>query len=175
MSKRTAAAVAAMAACLVGFGPAVASAASTPTPAQRSCDRAPWQAKIQGRPDYHAGTGGGDYLWHDRNGFHLRVTHHRNDRAVFGGQIVSTAPMRKDAVRLEGRDVAALSANRKVLTFRFYNYGHTDGINFHTDCARELSVRWLHRDGEPLAVSHINLGARSAHPAHVPFTVHRAS
>jgi hypothetical protein len=175
MSKRIAAVVAASAAALVGFVPAAGAVASTPTPTQKACDRAPWEAKIQGRPDYHPGTVSGDYLWHDTNGFHLRVTHHRNDRAVFAGRIVSSAPMRKDAVRLEGRDYAALSANRKVLTFRFYNYGHTDGVNFHTDCARALSVRWLNRDGKPLAHSHINLGAASAHPAHVPFTVHRAS
>lgn len=171
-----AAGAAAAATCLTGLA-APASAATTPTPSAKAaaCDRAPWEAKVQGVPSaYHPGAVGGDYLWHDRHGFHLRITHHSNERFVYSGAIVSTAPMRKDAVKLEGKDVAALSANRKVLSFRFYNYGHTDGINFHTDCASALTVKWLHRDGARMSTSHVYLGAKSAHPAHIPFLVHRA-
>jgi hypothetical protein len=169
---------AAVAAGLIGLaGPAGASTATTgPTPSAKAaaCDKAAWEAKVQGRPSaYHPGAASGDYLWHDSHGFHLRVTHHSTDRAVYTGQIVSSAAMRKDAVRLEGRDSVALSANRKVLSFRFYNYGHTDGVNFHTDCAGTLTVKWLHRDGDRLGRTHVYLGAKSAHPAHVPFVVHR--
>jgi hypothetical protein len=166
---------AAAAACLTGIA-APASASSTPAPSAKAaaCDKAPWQARVQAMPSaYHPGAASGDYLWHDSHGFHLRVTHHTSDRAVYTGEIVSSAPMRKEAVKLEGRDVAALSANRKVLSFRFYNYGHTDGINFHTDCATALEVKWLHRSGVRLSSSHVYLGAKSAHPAHIPFVVRR--
>jgi hypothetical protein len=178
MHRRVALAVAgtaAGAACLTGLAsPASASTAPTPSARAAACDRAPWEAKVQGLPSaYHPGAAGGDYLWHDSNGFHLRVTHHSTERFVYSGQIVSPAPMRKDAVQLEGKDVAALSADRRVLTFRFLNYGHTDGINFHTDCAAALTVRSLRRDGARMLASHVYLGAKSVHPAQIPFVVHR--
>ncbi len=174
-TSRAVAVLAVSAACLTGLAPAAAAAATTPTPSPtaRACDRAPWEARVQGAPHYRSGAASGDYLWHDRRGFHLRVTHRSNDRAVFSGTLVSSAPMRRDPVRLEGRDYAVLSANRKVLSFRFYNYGHTDGVNFHTDCARALTIRTLHRNGNPLPTSAVYLGATKAHPADIPFTVHR--
>lgn len=174
---------AAAAACLTGLAPAAsaspASASTTPASPPPSataaaCDKTPWEAKVQGRPSaYHAGAASGDYLWHNSTGFHLRVTHHSTDRTAYTGKIVSSAPMRLDPVKLEGRDTVALSADRKVLSFRFYNFGRTDGVNFHTDCAQSLQVGWLHRAGHRVALDHVFLGATSAHPAHIPFTVHR--
>jgi hypothetical protein len=167
---------AAAAACLTGLAPAASASTTpaTPSPKAAACDKTPWEAQVQGRPDaYHAGAASGDYLWHNSTGFRLRVTHHSSDRTAYTGKIVSSAPMRLDPVKLEGRDTVALSANREVLTFRFYNFGHTDGINFHTDCASALRVGWLHRSGHRVATDHVFLGAKSAHPAHIPFTVHR--
>lgn len=175
---------AAAAACIIGLSPAASAAtpattpSSTPAPSAKAaaCDRAPWEAKVQGRPNaYHPGAASGDYLWHNRTGFHLRVTHHRTDRAVYSGRIVSSAPMRLDPVKLEGKDTVAISANHRIIYFRFDNHGRTDGINFHTDCARALTVSWLHRSGHRLPKDHVFLGAKAAHPAHIPFTVHRRS
>jgi hypothetical protein len=162
---------------LGGFGfaaPAVAGA-STPSAAAAACDRAPWQAVVQGAPaGFGAGSPGGDYLWHDTHGFHLRVTHGRNhDRRIYSGVITSSAPMRMDRVRLEKGDVAKLSANHRTLVFVFANHGYIDGVNFHTECAGALTVSRLHVGGRDLTAKGVYLGATKAHPAHVPFTVHR--
>ncbi len=186
-SRRTtlAAAMAAAALSATGFGLLAAPAgaatsaltASSPAPsaAAAACDRAPWEAKVQGTPKgFGAGSASGDYLWHDRHGFHLRVTHGKNhDQRVYSGQINSSAPMRVDRVQLEKGDSVKLAANRKSLVFVFANHGYLDGINFHTDCAKALTVSKLHVGSRNLTRSHVYLGHTKAHPAQVPFSVHR--
>jgi len=170
---RTAVAAAVVvAASALGATPAFA--ATTPTPAQATCDRAPWQAAVQGSPNLKPGQTSGVYLWHTSTGFHLAVTHANTDKAVYRGILVASAPMRYTPVRLEGRDTVALSANRRVLTFTFYNYGHIDGVSFHTDCASTLTVSHLTRGATALPATHVFLGAHRVHPARVPFTVHRS-
>lgn len=71
--------------------PAQADAATTspaPSAAAQACDRTPWEAKVEGAPQgFGSGSPSGDYLWHDRTGFHLRVTHVRNDQKVYSGVI----------------------------------------------------------------------------------------
>lgn len=129
---------------------------------------------MQGAPaGFDAGDRGGDYLWHDQSGFHLRVTHRGDDRVVYSGVISSPTPMRIDPVRLEKGDVAKLSADHRSLTFVFADYGHIDGVNFHTDCAGQLTVADLNAGNQKLPASRVYLGARRVHPAHVPFIVHR--
>jgi hypothetical protein len=159
---------------------AMSSAAQTSTPTQPAaaspadCDRAPLADRVQGQPaGFDAGDKGGDYLWHDTNGFHLRVTHRGDDRAVYTGAIHSPTPMRIDPVRLETGDAAQLSADHRTLTFRFADYGHIDGVDFHTDCAPRLHVGDLSVGGQPLPAQRVYLGANRTHPATVPFTLRR--
>jgi hypothetical protein len=173
--------VAALAGSMVaGIGPSVAATTSasttstTPTAAAKACDRTPWEARVQGTPKHvEAGARGGDYLWHSKTGFHLRVTHITKDRVVYSGTIHSSAPMRMEKVKLEKGDVATLSTDRRTIEFAFANHGYIDGINFHTDCAATLTVSHLNRGNKALAKSHVYLGAHKVHPHHVPFTVHR--
>lgn len=152
-----------------------ASTDPTPTAAQAACDRAPWQPRVQGQPKaFHAGARSGDYLWHSTDGFHLRVTHGGSHAGrVYAGEITSGRPMRVEPVKLEGGDTVGLSANHKTIYFRFVNHGYVDGINFHTDCARTLTLSHLTVDGHALPKDRIDLGYYSQHPAHVPFTVRR--
>jgi len=166
----------AAAACLTGFAGSASAGTPSPTPSAKAaaCDKAPWAPRVQGAPtSFHAGGAGGDYLWHNSTGFHLRVTHRSNDRAVYSGVITSPTPMRKDAVRLEGTDVVALSSDRKTLVFRFANYGHVDGVNFHTDCASHLTLSRLYVGSTQLPTYRVYLGSKEAHPAHIPFTLTR--
>ena len=138
------------------------------------CDRAPWSPRVQGRPkSFSGGDRGGDYLWHDLDGFHLRVTHKANERVVYTGVIHSSAPMTMDRVRLEKGDAVALSADRRTIVFAFANHGHVDGVNFHTACAGRLTVSRLHAGSHRLPADRVYLGAFGVHPAHVPFTLHR--
>jgi len=153
---------------------ALAAPAGASTPSPSVCDKAPWEAAVQGRPaGFGAGSLTGDYLWHDKTGFHLRVTHVKHDKRAYSGEVHASAPMRMERVRLEKGDRVFLSHNRRTILFRFVNHGAIDGINFHTDCATKLTVSHLRVAGHRLATDHVYLGATKAHPAAIPFTVHR--
>jgi len=164
------------------LGPAAALAAS-PAPADvaapattttaATCIDGHWPLSVQGQPTlFHAGAAAGDYVWHDAGGWHLRVTHRGTARAVFTGRIVSSAPMTATPIRLEGRDVIALSADRLTLTYRLYNYGHVDGIDIRTACARRLAFSGS-LNGVKLPTWRIWIGHRNRHPLQNPFTVVR--
>src|SRR4051812_8735704 len=153
-----------------------ASASAAPSPTAAACDRAPWEAKVQGAPaGFGAGSPSGDYLWHDRRGFHLRVTHAAHDRRVYRGVLTSSAPMKIDRGRLERGDRVALSNNHRTLVFAFATHGYLDGVNFPTFCAARVTVSHLRVGDHRLGATHVYLGATKAHPAAVPFTVHRAA
>ena len=77
-------------------------------------------------------------------------------------------------MKLEGRDFVALSADRKTITYRLYNYGKVDGFNFRTACARTLKFTGF-RSGDKLPVSRIWIGHDNRHPLQNPFVVTRVS
>ena len=162
----TTAAVAAMA----DTTPAPTPTVTTPTPAA-DCDALP--AGVKGKPvGLAAGSRGGDYIWHDKDGWHLRVTHATDDKRVYTGVIHSTKPMTKEPVALEKTDSVKLSADRKTLTFSFANYGFIDGVDFTTDCSQAVTFA-LRAGGRHLDRTRVYLGAKKAHPRHVPFTIRR--
>jgi hypothetical protein len=153
--------------------------AASPAPAALTtttvCTDGHWPLSVQGVPTLlHAGAAAGDYIWHDANGWHLRVTHASSSKVVFTGRIVSSAPMTATAVRLEGGDTMALSADRLSLTYRFYNYGRIDGIDFRTACARRLVFSGS-MNGVKLPVGRIWIGHYNRHPLQIPFAVSRVS
>jgi hypothetical protein len=138
------------------------------------CHVGAWNPVVQGAPaGFAGGERAGDYLWHGPTGFHLRVTHRGDRRDVFAGFIRSDRPMAMRPVRLEGRDAAWLSADRRTLGFRFFDYGHIDGVDFVTACATSLTVGGLRIDGRPLPADRVYLGRNRQHPAQVPFTLTR--
>src|SRR4051812_20976839 len=95
---------------VLGLAAPVSATAATPSAKAAACDKAPWEAKVQGQPvHFGAGSPSGDYLWHDRHGFHLRVTHARHDRRGYPGGITHPAPMEVDRGRPEKGDPGALS------------------------------------------------------------------
>jgi hypothetical protein len=170
-----------LSAITAGFLAPAAAFAATPSPAvattatTTTCTDGRWPASVQGVPTlFHAGAAAGDYIWHDANGWHLRVTHAGTTRAVFTGRIVSSAPMTAVPIRLEGGDTMALSADRLTLTYRFYNYGRLDGINFKTACARRVSFSGS-LNGAKLPVRRIWIGRGNRHPLENPFVVIRIS
>jgi len=134
-----------------------------------------WPRAVQGVPTaWHSGARGGDYIWHDVNGWHFRVTHATSSRVVFSGTIVSSEPLAEAPVKLEGRDFVALSADRITITYRLYNYGKVDGFNFKTACAPSLKFTGF-RSGVKLPVSRIWVGHDNKHPLQNPFIVTRVS
>ena len=146
---------------------------TTPTPT--ACPDTHWPGTVQGTPtNWKSGGRAGNYIWHDANGWHLRVTHHGSRKFVFSGRITSSAPMTVAGVRLEKGDWFKLSADKKTLTYRFKNYGHTDGLNFRTDCAQRLRFSGS-MNGKKLPVGRISIGKRHLHPLSNPFVVIKVS
>lgn len=152
--------------------PAAAMATEPTTP----CPDTHWPAAVQGMPsNLHAGAKGGDYFWHNKNGWHLRVTHHGTSKVIFTGRIVSTTPITVTGVKLEAKDVYTLSADKLTLTYRFRNYGKIDGLDFKTDCAQHLRLAGSTMAGNKLPISRIWLGVRAVHPLSNPFVVIKVS
>jgi len=152
--------------------------AATPTASAvataSACTDGHWPASVQGVPTaWHAGGAAGDYVWHDATGWHLRVTHRGTGKVVFSGKIVASAPITSAvAVRLEGSDSIALSADKLTLTYRFTNYGKIDGLNFRTDCARRVSFAGS-MGASKLPIGRIWVGRGNHHPLQNPFAVIR--
>jgi len=170
------AALVAASALFVGTVGSVAAAepTTTPTTTPVTCDGR-WPAVTQGVPStWKAGAVAGTYIWHDATGLHLRVTHRGTAKLVFAGKIVSDQPMRVQAVRLEGSDFVALSADHKTITYRVSNFGRVDGLNFQTACAGKLTFT-LSAGGERLPRWRIFVGRNGAHPLQNPFSVTRVS
>jgi len=93
---------------------------------------------------------------------------------VFSGRIVSSAPLDAVPVKLEGRDYVAVSADRKVITYRMVNYGRIDGFDFRTACARSLSFLG-NMAGVKLPTYRLWVGHYNRHPLQNPFIVTRVS
>jgi ABC-type transport system substrate-binding protein len=146
-------------------------ATASPTPA--TCLDGHWPASVQGKPTgLHSGGRAGDYIWHDASGWHLRVTHASSTKFIFTGRIASSAALTVTPFRLEKGDTLTLSADKKTLTYKFYNYGHLDGIDFTTACAHRLAFGGS-MAGHKLGVGRIWLGHRNRHPLENPFVVIR--
>jgi hypothetical protein len=155
---------------------ATAGTTTVTTPSTTVCTDGRWPASVQGVPTvYHAGGAAGDYIWHDGTGWHLRVTHRGAGKVVFSGRIVSSAVITlAQAVRLEGSDFIALSADHKTLTYRFTNYGKVDGLNFKTACARRVTFAGS-MGASKLPIGRIWIGRANHHPLQNPFSVSRVS
>jgi len=148
-------------------------AAATPTVATPACVDGHWPVSVHGRPIiFHAGGAAGDYLWHDGNGWHLRVTHPGHKGVVFSGRIVSDAPLTEAPVKLEANDVVTLSADKKTITYCFVNYGYIDGFDFRAPCSHGLAFTGR-MGGLRLADWQIRLGTHSRHPLENPFVLRR--
>ena len=162
---------------------AVANAASGPASAaptattNTKCDDerdGAWPWWTQGKPDsFEAGATGGVYMWHDGDGWHVRVTHANDDKTTFTGRLqTSGAFVGVKPIALEHNDVVSVGSGGHVVTFKFENYGHIDGFDFHTSCAPAISVS-LTRGGHRLPTDRIFIGDHQIHPAGNPFRIHR--
>jgi hypothetical protein len=175
-----------MGAVLVMGGMSYAASSPTSTPASDTAGSEPatngclppghddaWPAWVQGRPDgFEAGDIGGVYLWHDGDGWHLRVTHANNDQAVFAG-VIRTPGRLVDVhpIALEQADQLTVGPDQHTMTFRFSNYGHIDGIDFHTRCAPVIRFAF-DRGGHLLPADRVFVGDDKNHPGN-PFRVAR--
>jgi hypothetical protein len=153
--------------------------AAPSAPASRSgpCDTTvddQWPDRANGRPaGLDANDLGGVYLWHDQDGWHLRVTHRGDDAKVLTGTIWTGGTFGQPTpVKLEKDDKLAVGPQDHVMTFRFVNYGGIDGIDFTTHCADALHIN-LKVDGHELPLDRVFVGHTSFHPPSMPFVIDR--
>ena len=75
----------------------------------------PWPGWVQGMPTgINPKTAAGVYMWHDANGWHIRVTHHTDSLRTFSGQLIVGGGTFANvtAVKLEAGDTYSVSANK---------------------------------------------------------------
>ena len=157
------------------FAATTSSPSSAPKVAPSTCRPAGhddvWPTWADGRPVQDPGV----RVWHDANGWHVRVTHDAIHDRVFAGKIVTKgALVDVHAVRLEKNDHLNVGAGQHTITFRFNNYGGVDGFDFATHCAPALAFGFT-SDGHVVPGAHISVGASSRHPAHDPFVIARTA
>jgi hypothetical protein len=151
--------------------------ASAKSSAAKSCVQKTddsWPARVQGRPaGINPNTTAATYMWHDSNGWHIRVTHRTTNLRSFSGQLTTSGTfVGAKPVRLEKNDTFAVSADMHTLTFVFKNYGKIDGVNFFTHCAPAITFAFQ-SDGKTTPPSRIVIGKNNVHPKHNPFTIAR--
>jgi len=135
-----------------------------------------WPDIVQGRPQgIDPKTTAATYMWHDGDGWHIRVTHHSTNLRTFSGQLSTTGTFANvSPVHLEKSDQFQVSSDHHVITFLFKNYGFIDGINFHTRCAPSFTAAFQ-SDGSTAPTDKIVIGHTGAHPPTNPFTISRVA
>ena len=163
-----------------GSGAAASTSPATPAPSTAAAPSTScvgkhddgWPLVVDGRP---AGLDAGDhgiYLWHDADGWHLRITHAKDNARVYTGEITTDGTLTAQPVRLEGDDHVVIGPNDHEVAFTFVNYNGVDGLDFQTSCSQYLHFNFQ-VDGYEAPVSQVHIGADGHHPADVPFTVVR--
>ena len=133
-----------------------------------------WPSWVQGRPSgIDPRTTAAVYMWHDGDGWHIRVTHHSTNLRTFSGQLVTSGAFANvQAVHLEKSDQLQQSSDHHSITFLFKNYGYIDGLNFHTHCAPSIQFAFQ-SDGKTAPASKIVIGNNGVHPSGDPFVISR--
>jgi hypothetical protein len=165
--------VAGVAAGTVALAGAVALAVPAGATESAHCPTGRWPSAVDGRPEQAQAGMTGAALWHNRTGWHLRVSEEGSDRAVFTGNIAVDGRIISVERRTEGGDIV-LAGNPHQQWFRFTNYGAVDGIDFVTRCSSFVKVT-LYMNGEKLPTEQIYVGRAGHHPATNAFTIERAA
>ena len=148
--------------------------AATPAQAATSsgCATGRLPSSVVGSPSVRAHQAKGIYLWHDSNGYSLRVTEPTTKTWVVTGSItVSRDISRVRLVRTEKGD--SVTVHGSTLSFRLVNHGGIDGVTFSAECSKAVRVA-ARGDGTVLTPQQVFLGAHRVHPTSVPFVIERA-
>ena len=127
---------------------------------------------VQGNPNLRAGQAAGAYLYHDSNGFHLRVTHPGTQKLVVVVRLDASSFSGIKPVALERADTITETGDGKTLTLRFVNYGKIDGVDFSANCSKRLRVD-VGFSGHRAATTQVKLGSHRTSPTSVPFVIER--
>jgi hypothetical protein len=161
------------------LGPTVASAQTvvvgSSTPAKDvSCKTGKWSSTLARRPvGFAKGAPQGAYLWHDKDGWHLRATHPGTELVTFSGVIDSSHGLHQVARALESQDEVRIQKAKGRVSFEFTNRGGLDGIDFRVGCSNSFNIA-LKVNGQPIPNVQVFLGDQKINPTSVPFRVERA-
>ena len=90
-----------------------------------------------------ASRAGDAWIWHNRNGWHLRLRHKGAAKFTFTGTITSNdgKPIDARGYRLEAKhgDTFTVSADKKTVTFLFNNFGGLDGLDLNMHCSASVT------------------------------------
>ncbi len=144
-------------------------AKSTP---KKGCATGNWAEPTRNRPTFTKGSPQGAYIWHDENGWHLRVTHPGSDLVTFSGVIDSSSKLSEVGRALESSDEVRFQKNKGRVSFEFKNYGAIDGLDFRVGCSNSFTVG-LQVNGQPIPNNQVFIGASGTNPLSVPFRAER--
>lgn len=101
----------------------------------------------EGRPAFHRGLPASYWVWHDREGWHLRVTTAAG-RHQFRGVIEASGGFIEGfhATRLEWRD-RVVEEGRRMIRFDFWAHGDIDGFDWRSTTG--CNIFELYIDGMP--------------------------
>jgi hypothetical protein len=137
------------------------------------CVHGSWPADVQGRPaTLQPFAAEGLYVWHTNDGWRLAVTHPDTSHVRFTGTIKTDGRLYGVERRTERSDHVVFAEDAGGVRYRFENYGHLDGIAFHTRCANRLTFDGQ-VDGKPLRSDQVFIGSDGHHPGGVPFVIAR--
>jgi len=158
---------------VAGTGVAAAKSSSRSGNCQVARDDA-WPNWVQGTPrDIDPRNTAAIYMWHDGNGWQIRVTHHKTNLRTFSAQLHTPGAFTDvTPVHLERSDQFQVSRDRHDITFLFRNFGAIDGLSFFTHCAPSINFAYQ-SDGRTSPPDNIVIGHNSSHPENDPFTIHR--
>ena len=127
-------------------------------------------SKLEGKPKLEIGDAFGYFLWHDKDGVHLRWTTKEKERA-FSGNVTANGELKDlKRVKAEGDDwIKRTGPNSFAFTTKTKE--GVDGVDFRYE-GPSMKLT-LEVDGHPIPVQHIHVGSTSMHPKHNPFPVER--
>lgn len=114
------------------------------------------------------------FVWHDSDGWHLRVTAPRNRSIVFKGAIrlhgakfLAVRPIGID----KKTDAGSMSPDKTELTFQFTTSGKFDGFDFNLDAADESKIEFELLSFGRKAADRIFIGGKAANPKAYQFAL----
>ncbi|HET9059808.1 MAG TPA: hypothetical protein VFN61_07790, partial [Acidimicrobiales bacterium] len=139
-----------------------------------SCRPGTWDIAPGTPSSFHTGTNAA-YLWQGTaGGWTLDVTHaDARSRAPFFGSITADSGTFVGVTSAGlGNDIVYLSADKRIIYFRFVNFGQLDGLGFTTHCTNSFVVR-VRMGASAVPPRHEFLGADGYHPLSLPVKVSR--
>ena len=119
---------------------------------------------------------GDAWIWHNRNGWHLRLRHKGSAKFTFTGTITSNdgKPIDARGFRLEPKhgDTFTVSADKKMVTFLFNNFGGLDGLDLNMHCSANVTFS-LSAAGNLMNPDRIHLGKARIAAFTSPVTIER--